>query len=70
MGDSDYVEPGVSVPVLGDGVDSLQTITTDGELGKPVKRNILMSDKQREALQIGREQRWKRAQEAKGVVFD
>ena len=70
MGDPDYVELIVSVHVLGDGVDSLQTITTDADLGKPVKRKRLLSDKQREALQIGRERRWKRAQEAKGVVFD
>ena len=70
MGDPKYAEPLASAPVLVDGVDLVQPATTDADVGKPVKRKRLLSDKQREALQIGRERRWKRAQEAKGVVFD
>ena len=57
MGDPEYVEPLTSVPVLVDGVDSVQPVTTDTDVGKPVKRKRLLSDKQREALQIGRERR-------------
>ena len=70
MGDPEYAEPLTSAPVLVDGVDSVQPATTDTDVGKPVKRRRLLSDKQHKALQIGRERRWKRAQEVKGVVFD
>ena len=70
MGDPEYAEALTPVSVLVDGVDSVQPVATDADVGKPVKRKRLLSDKQREALQIGRERRWKRAQEAKGVVFD
>ena len=70
MGDPEYAEPLTSAPVLVDGVDSVQPVTTDTDVGKPVKRKRLLSDKQREALQIGRERRWKRAQEAKGGALE
>ena len=55
MGDPDYVEPLTSVPVLVDDVGSVQPVATDADVERPVKRNRLLSDKQREALQVGRE---------------
>ena len=70
MGDPKYAEPLTSAPVLVDDVGAVQPTATDADVGKPVKHKRLLSDKQCKALQIGREHRWKQAQEAKGVVFD
>ena len=50
MGDPEYAEPLTSAPVLVDGVDLVQPVATDADVGKPVKHKRLLSDKQREGL--------------------
>jgi len=52
-----YVEPSLSVAYGSTDLDTLPTVSTEPVLEKPAKRKRLLSDKQREALQIERERR-------------